>query len=1079
MKRVLDTRTFVVLGEGMAAGVGHFSLSEDIQAYSYPALVAERLGLSFAQPLLQPPGVGDVGFRQQPAIVPDLLQTSVLCDFPRDAADLSNLSVPGLRLAEALGRRPSAPLVQSGDAKQTLLNLILGLPSLTRAGAKLPTQLEYARSRRPTLALVALGYQEVLEPLADGFLQDPKAADLAGFEDHYGRLLAALATKKRSLVVATIPDPLATAYFSDLESAAHIIRTEASFLRGRFALAEGDLINLPALIELGYQFTARQLGEQLNSGSVLSAADAERVRRGVAKLNQAIRRQAQAHGAVVWDLGGFLADLAESGVEVGGRQLSTSYLGGLYLLNGVYPGRTGHALIANDLLRFLNQTYDQSFAEVDVEAIAAADANTLSKVADGPTFTDEYLQPRTAAELPPLPPPDPSLINLYPPFEPDKLNIFPIQTTYLDPPFDIGGVKQANCCEPAVGIPAGGLSDPHLEVSLVLPEGLEQTLSLNKVGSYFGDALRAVDFPEEKPFLEGLPTFGASGNTFFGGLAMTDSHLQGEVRIRFAEPDSSHISRFEITLPGGLAGDDGTLAAPKMFKLPSQLNFVQDVPGLVSSGELNLDTGVVTNLRFATLFLNTPTLTLFGVNPNLPAAPLIFPGPPNAGSTWARFEQRSDGRLDFSFAGHLFLPLGKEFGGDPIRFPLPFGNPRLQCASIVARGTTLHPHLVLTTKEDLGPQLPAAELPEIPVNTVMELSPGVHNTSFGDVFGLNIDELGGEGTGRSHLMGRLRMQFGPRSGDTVPLALSFLPPGGLLSPDPEPLPYLPPGTARGMVGFNEQLVFPSGVTYNQTKLSSSLDPNNLAIGAIDLRSGRILGELLCRSFVVQQLFVNLGKVEPCTPADSFLYQGPARFARGPGGETVFGFAGEVFIPYPQGFRFPSPSADGTPPFVVVEESRLDPFLRLEAMVGGTARNVLCSPTGKKGGGERAWIQKTSSIGEKFSYRFSIPCDPATAERAFFEYVNHSAGGEFKLSRLSWLRATNSRTSTAASGEADTVTFGGFGKWSEDAELHQVSVQISTSAEAPFIGIQVDGGTTSNVNTKPVDIDTTLPFGGES
>ncbi|HSL84835.1 MAG TPA: hypothetical protein VLF66_18820, partial [Thermoanaerobaculia bacterium] len=334
--------------------------------------------------------------------------------------------------------------------------------------------------------------------------------------------------------------------------------------------------------------------------------------------------------------------------------------------------------------------------------------------------------------------------------------------------------------------------------------------------------------------------------------------------------------------------------------------------------------------------------------------------------------------------------------------------------------------------------------------------------------------LGGEGTGRSHLSGRIKVQFGPRSGDTVPVALSFLPPGGFLSEVPQPLPYLPPGTSRGLIGCNERLVFPSGVTYHQTLLSSALDPNNLAIGAVNVKTGWVTGELLTRAFVVQQLFVNLIQVEPCTPADSFNYQGPARFERGPGGETVLSFNGEVFLPYPKGFRFPSPAPDGRPPFTVFRASRLDPFLRFQAM--DRRRPAVGVATG---GG-----RLTSSIGQEFTYRFSIPRDPADADQASFEYTNHTEGGTFRLERLAWVSATHSPRSEARPEEPDTITFGGFGSWSGngagdgDAGPHQVSVHISTAADSPYVAILVDGGTTSNVNTKPEDIRTTIPLAGE-
>ena len=235
MTRVLDTTTFVVLGEGLAAGVGHFSLSEDVQSYSFPAQVAKKIGASqveeeaggkkrtvrrFEQPLMQPPGVGNVGFQQLPAIVPDLLQTTVLADLPHDGddlgkAELGNLSVPGFSVADALNRRPKAPVVWTDDPKQTLVNLILGIPSFTnlkKNGGRPPTQVEYARKREPTLVLVALGYQEVLEPLVPGHIHGGERADLASFEKDYKQLLTRVSggkdvapTGSRSAAPWTIP----------------------------------------------------------------------------------------------------------------------------------------------------------------------------------------------------------------------------------------------------------------------------------------------------------------------------------------------------------------------------------------------------------------------------------------------------------------------------------------------------------------------------------------------------------------------------------------------------------------------------------------------------------------------------------------------------------------------------------------------------------------------------------------------------------------------------------------------------------------------------------------------------------
>src|SRR5262249_27319942 len=121
----LNTSSFIVLGEGLAAGMD-FALSSDLQSFSFPALMARQMGVSFRQRLIEPPGMGTApGFEQLPVIVPSPLQTTVIDHIPPETP--SNLSVPGYTVADAVRRRVSQPLVDKADSKQTLANFILGL----------------------------------------------------------------------------------------------------------------------------------------------------------------------------------------------------------------------------------------------------------------------------------------------------------------------------------------------------------------------------------------------------------------------------------------------------------------------------------------------------------------------------------------------------------------------------------------------------------------------------------------------------------------------------------------------------------------------------------------------------------------------------------------------------------------------------------------------------------------------------------------------------------------------------------------------------------------------------------------
>src|SRR5207253_5237952 len=140
----LNTSTFIAMGEGLAAGMGDFTLSDAMQASSFPAQMARQMQTEFPQPLIQPPGIcNPVGFAKLPVVVPVAMQTTLLDGLP--PAPVNNLSVPGFSLSDALKLRPSEPLVHRQDAKQTAANLILGvIPIAYGEEGRISTQLECA-----------------------------------------------------------------------------------------------------------------------------------------------------------------------------------------------------------------------------------------------------------------------------------------------------------------------------------------------------------------------------------------------------------------------------------------------------------------------------------------------------------------------------------------------------------------------------------------------------------------------------------------------------------------------------------------------------------------------------------------------------------------------------------------------------------------------------------------------------------------------------------------------------------------------------------------------------------------------
>ena len=1034
----LNTSQTVAVGEGLAAGVGDFTLSSVSQSWSFPAQMARQMGASFSLPLIQPPGIGDfVGFAKLSVRVSAPMQSTVLENVPPNP--VSNIAAPEFRLKDALTLRPIQPLIHRTNAKQTSANLIWGILSIAQGKSSAPTQLEYARSLSPTFGIIELGYYEALEA-AVGENPDllPKQDE---FVADYSRLLQGLKSSGSEILVLNIPDPFDTAYFSPVEVAAKIARVDPAFLISRYGIDADDLVTVNGLNEIGFQIFGKSL-QSLPPDSTVSAGIAGKIRNRIQELNDALSKLAQENGVALYDLAALFRRIASSGYQVGSRMLTGEYLGGYYALNGYYPGRTGQAIIANEILELLNARYGSNFPPIDLNAVLSSDPTAACRQAEGPIWPSTELQ-----QLPFNPDPAPG--DPFPSLESKRRNgehrNFSIEDNW----------KQL--------APVNPPSPP--KQPLQLPTGLEQVLPLHPASSYFGDGISALNVlnPREA-------AFGSNGDFIFGGFAMVDSHLSGSIKIRFTPP-VNNVSHFEIFFVGGFTGEDAVLVAPRFFKMPFQKNRVDEPPGMISSGDLNLETGEVGNLAFYAIYSSTALNALRGTNPNFPNPPIIvFKNPPPTncppptpeqqriyGSAWAEFEQRPDGNLDFTFYGSMFVPLGPG-----TVWPLNFVGPSGKFATIPSSSTVMHPHLQLSTKAPLSSGEDISDL--IPFNSIQEFTLFSHNSAFGDAFHLNAAHLGGPAKGRSHLLGRLQIQFGGKTGNSVPIAVRAVPPGGIMAPLPaSPIAQsFPSRLSAGPQGFNEFLRFPMR-NYPLDDLSIIDDPFDISIGAIDLKTGRLLNNYLHRAFINQDLIFALLRVEPCTPQSSFFFRGPAVLVRGPRNQKVFRFQGIVHLPYTEGFKFPNP--DFATGFIVGSNSALDPFFWLHGIQNGGASEVIME-------GSEDYVR--ASTGDEFSYRYVIPSGPASSP-AIFEYENHSQQGRFHMHSLAWVDFSNSGTSQHNT-EYDTVTFSGFGIWSKDGvrSLQQVAVQVSRAAEKPFVGIQIADGDISNVNTKPLNEVVALP-----
>lgn len=367
----LDGTTLVVLGDGLAAGTSGAGLTKPLQERSFGAQLARQIGTIFPQAEFQAPGPGDApGEQRLPFLIPSYPQSTVRTPFP-PTLFVFNLSVPGLKLADALSRRPELPLIHNNDTTQTLLNMILGFPALILdRDVPLWTQVEYAVAMNPTIAVVELGYYDAIDAAVAG---DPdRMADVAAFSTDYREIVRRLRERFPTLILTTIPDPTRTAYFSSISEAAARLEQSAESLQESYELASDDLLSESAIRDISTQILRGQT-LPLKPEQRLSAEKAARIRETVQAWNSEIRAAGNGPDVVLYDLGALFERVRASGVEIGGRTLTGTPFGGFYGLDWLHPGATGHALIANEIIDLLNRVRQARIPLVDLDEIAQED----------------------------------------------------------------------------------------------------------------------------------------------------------------------------------------------------------------------------------------------------------------------------------------------------------------------------------------------------------------------------------------------------------------------------------------------------------------------------------------------------------------------------------------------------------------------------------------------------------------------------------------------------------------------------------------------------------------------------------
>jgi lysophospholipase L1-like esterase len=371
-----DFTMYVSLGDSVTAGFASGSLMDWYQDRSYPAKIAElEAGTNFEQPLVSQPGIGPILELVHLVPSPVIMPVGLIPGLPVNAAfprHYNNLGITGATLADMILTTGDINNLLQGNFDNVMFDLVL------RDGTT--TALEQAIVLQPTFLTMWIGSNDVLGAVLagtpiDGITMTP--VEIWG--PLYNNAVGALATNTPAdIVLINLPYPTAIPFATSVPPYVEIPQVGRWYLMADTGpLTDNDLVTLAAgpLIAQGYGLPGGPpLPDNIDPftqtpGVVLREAEVDFINGRIDTLNGIIADAAGTFGASVFDANDLFADIAsgEKVLNFGGVTLNSGFLqGGIFSYDGIHPQNIGSALIANELIQFINAEFGNDLPLVDM-----------------------------------------------------------------------------------------------------------------------------------------------------------------------------------------------------------------------------------------------------------------------------------------------------------------------------------------------------------------------------------------------------------------------------------------------------------------------------------------------------------------------------------------------------------------------------------------------------------------------------------------------------------------------------------------------------------------------------------------
>ncbi|OGX84824.1 SGNH/GDSL hydrolase family protein [Hymenobacter coccineus] len=415
-----DFTSYVAVGNSLTSGYSDGGLYNEAQATSYPAILAQQFGktgkgpASFMQPSFAPaqqdgsgyiklqvvngalapviPSAANSYLGEKLAATGSVLASGQLQLAAYSGAQPDNLGVPGISVLSSLSA------LTNGLAPYGLLNPFYER-LLTAAEKPSKDYVTYIGQKTPTFFTCWMGNNDVLTYASNGGVAsaaDPfsNLTDTTRFGIGYRAILSTMS--KRGTVAgiaANIPNVTGIPYFTTVPVATVIASIKANPQLPNAAAASlyittgtgtvrvatsADLLTLTAQavigtasgtanpFPVGVGYSATQ-SNPLPSKYVLDEAEVAAVVARTTQLNAIIAKTARQNKVALADMNTFFTTVAQQGVAFNAVSNTAVFASGnLFGLDGVHPTPRGYALVANELIRNINNFYGASIPTVNI-----------------------------------------------------------------------------------------------------------------------------------------------------------------------------------------------------------------------------------------------------------------------------------------------------------------------------------------------------------------------------------------------------------------------------------------------------------------------------------------------------------------------------------------------------------------------------------------------------------------------------------------------------------------------------------------------------------------------------------------